>query len=155
VFAADYNVMEIIGRTREHMLFDQLVKEEKSHFSAVYGHHRIGKTFLIRKHFTAFDFYHTGIANVEMQDQLAAFHKTAQIFTSKKIDQPTNWFDAFDILKKIITNSRKKKKTIFLDELPWLDTPRSNFVAALEYFWNGWASNRNDVLLIVCGSATS
>jgi hypothetical protein len=152
---ADYNVMEIIGRTRERMLFDHLVKEEKSHFAAVYGRRRIGKTFLIRKHFTTFDFYHTGIANVEMQDQLTAFYKTAQTFTSKTIEQPTNWFDAFDILKKIITGSRKKKKTIFLDELPWLDTPRSNFVAALEYFWNGWASNRNDVLLIVCGSATS
>ena len=36
-----------------------------------------------------------------------------------------------------------------------MDTPKSGFVSALENFWNGWASARKDVLLIVCGSATS
>ncbi len=44
---------------------------------------------------------------------------------------------------------------IFLDELPWMDTPRSGFIAALEHFWNSWASARPDIMLIVCGSATS
>jgi hypothetical protein len=47
------------------------------------------------------------------------------------------------------------RKTIFLDELPWLDTPQSGFISALEHFWNSWASYRSDVLLIVCGSAAS
>ena len=42
-----------------------------------------------------------------------------------------------------------------LDELPWMDTPRSGFVSALEHFWNAWASNRHDIVLVVCGSATS
>src|SRR5690606_18151078 len=41
------------------------------------------------------------------------------------------------------------------DELPWLDTPRSRFLNALEYFWNSWASAESDVILIVCGSAAS
>ena len=44
---------------------------------------------------------------------------------------------------------------MFLDELPWMDSQRSNFVSALEAFWNGWASARNDIVLVVCGSATS
>jgi hypothetical protein len=39
--------------------------------------------------------------------------------------------------------------------MPWMDTQHSGFVSALEHFWNGWASGRKDVLLIVCGSATS
>ena len=29
------------------------------------------------------------------------------------------------------------------------------FISALEHFWNGWASARRDIVLIVCGSATS
>ena len=33
--------------------------------------------------------------------------------------------------------------------------PRSEFVAALEDFWNGWAAQRDDICLIACGSATS
>ena len=44
---------------------------------------------------------------------------------------------------------------VFIDELPWLDTPKSKFIAALEYFWNGFASARTDIVLIICGSATS
>ena len=44
---------------------------------------------------------------------------------------------------------------VFIDELPWMDTQASNFVPALEHFWNAYASARKDVLLIVCGSATS
>jgi len=44
---------------------------------------------------------------------------------------------------------------IFIDEISWLDTPRSDFLMALEHFWNGWACSRSDIMLIVCGSATS
>ncbi|MBQ2098139.1 MAG: ATP-binding protein, partial [Bacteroidales bacterium] len=44
---------------------------------------------------------------------------------------------------------------VFIDELPWMDAPRSQFVSALEHFWNGFASARKDILLIICGSATS
>lgn len=36
-----------------------------------------------------------------------------------------------------------------------MDTPRSNFISAFEHFWNGWASARKDIVLIICGSATS
>ena len=42
-----------------------------------------------------------------------------------------------------------------MDELPWLDTHGSGFLTALEHFWNSWASARDDILLIVCGSAAS
>lgn len=36
-----------------------------------------------------------------------------------------------------------------------MDAPRSNFVSAIEHFWNNYASARKDILLIICGSATS
>jgi len=63
--------------------------------------------------------------------------------------------EAFSRLIVILKNSKKKKKVIFLDELPWMDTRRSGFLTALEYFWNSWASARNDIMLVVCGSAAS
>lgn len=52
-------------------------------------------------------------------------------------------------------SSNSDKKVIFIDEIPWMDTPRSNFITALEYFWNSFASARKDVLLVICGSASS
>lgn len=68
---------------------------------------------------------------------------------------PKNWLEAFELLKDVIRSGTEKKKIIFLDELSWMDTPKSDFVMALESFWNGWASARKDVVLIVCSSVTS
>ena len=75
----------------------------------------------------------------------------------KKAKLPADWLDAFDCLKQFIQKIKvsKKKKVIFIDELPWFDTARSRFIQALEHFWNSWAASRKDVLLIVCGSAAS
>lgn len=152
---AGNNFMEIIGRIQERAILDRLCSEKKSHFTAIYGRRRIGKTYLIRKHFGEFSFYHTGIMNVGIKDQLNAFDKSLSEYSNKEILKSKDWFEAFDNLKLIIKQSRKNKKVIFIDEMPWLDTPKSKFISALEYFWNGWASARTDILLIICGSATS
>ncbi len=68
---------------------------------------------------------------------------------------PKSWFDAFGLLKSYLQKLKASKKVIFFDELPWIDTPRSNFLSALEHFWNSWASARPDIILVVCGSAAS
>lgn len=36
-----------------------------------------------------------------------------------------------------------------------MDTPRSGFLTAFEHFWNGWGAHQDNLMLIVCGSATS
>ena len=68
---------------------------------------------------------------------------------------PTNWFEAFQQLKSVVNASTLQKKVVLLDELTWMDTPKSSMMQAFEYFWNSWASARNDVLLILCSSASS
>ena len=62
--------------------------------------------------------------------------------------------EAFFQLKAYLETLGERRKMVFIDELPWFDTPRSNFISALELFWNQWASDQN-IMLIVCGSATS
>ena len=47
------------------------------------------------------------------------------------------------------------RQVVFLDELPWLDTPRSGFITALEGFWNNWGCHRKNLMVVVCGSANS
>lgn len=72
-----------------------------------------------------------------------------------------DWFDAFEQLRdllesdEVVRDESTGKMVIFIDELPWFDTARSGFLEALEFFWNSWASARDDLLLIACGSATS
>lgn len=147
--------MELVGRIRERALFQELTENKRANFVAIYGRRRIGKTFLIKNHFKTFEFYHSGVANVETKQQLKLFHQSLCQFGKKDFPLPKNWFEAFDLLKVIIQNSRRKKKVVFIDEMPWLQTQRSNFLAALEYFWNHWASERTDLIFIVCGSSST
>ncbi len=146
----------LIGRKNEISTLNSTLHDENSHFIAIYGRRRIGKTFLVREVFNyRFTFQHSGLAEGNLQMQLFAFRaslKDAGLTTKK---QPKNWMEAFEDLKELIRQSTECKKVIFLDELSWMDTPRSDFMVALENFWNGWASGRRDIVLIVCASATS
>lgn len=146
----------LIGREKEKERLLQASCEEDSMFVALYGRRRVGKTYLVRETFSNnFTFYHTGLAKSSMKEQLAAWRLSLREYGLKKATLPHTWLDAFDALKTIIRQSSEPKKIIFIDELPWMDTQRSGFIPALENFWNGWASARKDVVLIVCGSATS
>ena len=132
-----------------------LLDKQESQFCAVYGRRRIGKTYLIKETFrNNFAFCHTGLANAETSEQLSEFKHTLQKY-GYVANTPKTWYEAFHQLEEMLAASRETKKIVFIDELPWLDTKGSKFVSALEHFWNGWANMRDDIILIVCGSATS
>ena len=151
--------MEIlVGRKDEQTILNQLLKSERPEFLAVYGRRRVGKTFLIRQVYRKrLIFQMTGIARGNTSQQLTNFFSVMRE-VDKSLDQdnlPKNWFEAFGMLKNYIQKSNEPKKVVFFDELPWINTPRSNFLSALEHFWNSWASARPDIILVVCGSAAS
>lgn len=146
----------IIGRKKELAQLRDAYESEYSEFVAVYGRRRVGKTFLVREAFDyKFTFQHAGLAKSTMRKQLIAWKSSLADAGHKVGAAPKSWIEAFDMLKDLIRNSTESKKVIFIDEMPWMDTKRSDFIPALEHFWNGWASGRKDVLLIICGSATS
>lgn len=148
----------IIGRKKEIEQLDRVIASNKSEFVALYGRRRVGKTFLIREYFQyQFDFQLTGLANASTAQQLQNFKVTLQRQSSQQIeDSIPNWFDAFQKLIDYIESIKEtRKKIIFLDELPWMDTAKSDFLISLEHFWNSWATNRKDIILITCGSAAS
>lgn len=146
----------LIGREREQQKLRDAYKSKSSEFVAVYGRRRVGKTFLVRETFgQKFTFAHSGLANADKISQLEAWTDSLKEYGLCGAKPPKTWIEAFGLLKEIIRNSKSRKKILFIDEMPWMDTQHSGFVSALEHFWNGWASGRKDVLLIVCGSATS
>ena len=146
----------LIGRESEKQLLLGALREEYSQFIAVYGRRRVGKTFLIRESFEyRFDFQFTGAAKLTARKQLVRFRRALKEHGQKDTPELSNWGDGFCELKRYIANLPEGKKVIFLDELPWMDAPRSGFLSELESFWNGWASARKDIVFIVCGSSTS
>jgi len=148
----------IIGREKEQRELLSLLEKEDSQFCAVYGRRRVGKTYLIRETFNyQFCFQHTGVAKGTLRQQLTAFRNSLIAAGMTRCAIPKTWIDAFELLKQFINDAPAGKKVLFIDELPWMDTPKGNLIGALENFWNGWATARRekDIVLIVCGSATS
>ncbi len=146
----------IIGRAEQKVTLKSFVEGDSSEFVVVYGRRRVGKTFLVREYFNnTFEFQLTGLANAGMKEQLINFHAAVQKYSPLESSFAATWFEAFQQLIELLEQSKSERKIVFLDELPWLDTPKSGFLSAFEHFWNGWASARRDILLIVCGSATS
>lgn len=149
----------IIGRESEIKRFQAIVASPKSEFLGIYGRRRVGKTYLIREYFTPLIcFQVSGLSSGNTTQQLANFHEQMQQYFPNQpyTAVPQNWMSAFAQLQKAIKKiSSTKKKVIFIDEMPWIATAKSDFMMALENFWNSWASARKDIILIACGSAAS
>lgn len=144
-----------IGREKELQQLKEYISSDQSEFIAVYGRRRVGKTFLIQRVIgNDFAFYVAGMNQVSIRIQLKNFMQGIQ---KKCPDVPTakTWLEAFIALESYLESLPDGRKIVFIDEMPWMDTPRSNFISGLEHFWNSWASWRDDIKLIVCGSATS
>jgi len=163
--------MTIIGRKKEILELNELFNGGKAEFVAIYGRRRVGKTFLIDEALEGkFTFRHAGLSPIEtekkdlnerqkaniLKQQLKHFYMSLLLHGMKKSHQPTSWQEAFFMLEQLLEGLDKgKRQVVFLDELPWMDTPRSGFVTAFEGFWNTWACHRKNMMLVMCGSATS
>ncbi len=152
------NIPKLVGRQEEIQILKDLYQNKRSEFVALYGRRRVGKTFLVKELFKdKFTFQITGLSRPDFQLQINNFYATLGRFdkTIREESKPTTWFDAFQMLIDYLEKDTSDRKAVFIDELPWFDTPKSDFVSSLEHFWNAWAYYRDDIFLVVCGSATS
>ena len=146
----------IIGRKYEQHILKNICEEEEARLIAVYGRRRVGKTYLVKYFFDEkFDFFFTGSFETPMKTQLTLFRDALFQYSNEVRPMPKDWFEAFSQLKEYLLGMKKKRIVVFLDELPWMDTPKSKFISAFSYFWNTWGSTRDGLKLVVCGSATS
>lgn len=146
-----------IGREYEIRQLEKYRDSKESEFIIVYGRRRVGKTFLVKEFFDdTYDFKVTGLYKKPKKMQLKNFYLALLEYGSTIKKVPGDWLEAFAELKKLLKGIKEdRKKIIFIDELPWLDTRQSDFLSAFEGFWNGWGAQQNDLMLVVCGSATT
>ncbi len=148
--------MALIGRKEEIEVLERYYASDNSEFIALYGRRRIGKTYLVNELFgSRFSFQVTGQAKGKKREQLTNFRNALVRYSGTAKRVPTTWQEAFEALISYLEMLPTGRKLLFFDELPWMDTSQSGFLSALEHFWNGWAALRHDIMLIVCGSATS
>ena len=146
----------MIGRVLEIEDLQRAYDSDQSEFVAVYGRRRVGKTYLINETFhDRYAFHTTGIESGTKREQLESFWEALRKQGLPKCRRPQSWIGAFSALEDLLESLPEGKKVVFLDELPWFDSHKSGFLRAFEAFWNGWCALRKDILLIVCGSATT
>ncbi len=121
----------IIGRIAEQSILANALVSDEAELIAVFGRRRVGKTYLIREYYNnqmIFDF--SGVHNESLQKQLTNFRNTMAYTLNLTIraEVPSSWTDAFFQLRNFTEPLiAKKKGVIFLDEFPWLNSPRSVF----------------------------
>ncbi|MBR2067789.1 MAG: AAA family ATPase [Solobacterium sp.] len=145
-----------VGRNDEIKIIEQYYATDKSELIAVYGRRRVGKTYLVRETLKKrFDFEFSGMYEATSLIQREQFQKELNRVAKKNAPTPKDWFEAFDNLKAYLISLKKEKVVVFLDELPWMDTQKSNFLNAFSYFWNSWGKESKVLKLYTCGSATT
>lgn len=96
-----YGIM--IGRKKEIKELNKLYNGKKSELVAIYGRHRIGKTYLIDETFKGrITFRHAGLSPVD-ENKKGMLKAQLEKFLEEKDDG--------------------SRQLVFLDELPWMDTP--------------------------------
>lgn len=153
----------MIARVREVEELNRVYNSKKAELVAIYGRRRIGKTYLVDETFKGrITFRHAGLSPVDenkkglLKAQLEHFYYSLLIQGMKKSKRPGNWLEAFYMLEKYLEDiDDGSRQLVFLDELPWMDTPRSGFMTAFEGFWNTWGCHRDNLMVVVCGSANS
>ena len=159
------NIANIIGRLQEIDKLSRLYHSDKSEFVAIYGRRRVGKSYLVDELFRdEMTFSCVGIFKKDdsstdsyRKTQLRHFYSNLLAYgLNPSLKMPEDWLSAFDMLKLLLKQKQQNRKVVFIDELPWLAGPQSSeFIEELGFFWNNWAVKERNILLIVCGSATS
>jgi AAA+ ATPase superfamily predicted ATPase len=154
--------MRLTGRNKEQSTLHDLFQSKRPEFLAVYGRRRVGKTYLIREFFNdkdCFFFNVTGIQHGNMKAQINRFTKEIGrvFYKGGEIKERKNWLDTFDALTQAMEKFVNKDQTIvlFFDEFPWMASPRSGLLQAVDHFWNHTWSNDARIKLIICGSSAS
>ena len=165
---AEFVIFIMIGRKVEFEKLQSAVEKDRAQFIAVYGRRRVGKTFLVNEFFgNKYAFKHTAVSPVDeltqkkkknlMKLQLQEFYYSLRSYgLDSAANIPSGWQEAFHMLQDLLEQKDDGSlMVIFIDELPWMDTPKANFMLAFEHFCNDWCLARKNFKLVVCGSATS
>src|SRR5262245_43409203 len=126
------------GRDRERKILGEVFHSGQPELIAMYGRRRVGKTFLIEHFFARLCpfFEITGSKEANTREQLLNFSRIFSKFfhNGEYLKPPASWNDAFALLHDAIEKFQVQHRIVlFFDEVPWLASKKSGFIAAFEY----------------------
>ena len=151
--------MKFFGREMILSQLNELWGRKTSALVTCRGRRRIGKSTLI-KHYAessgakllAFEGYapEPGMTNA---DQLLAFSRQFAEQCGKAFQEFGSWFDAFKALGNEVRDG--ERTVVLLDEISWMGKYDPMFPSELKYAYDQRFHDREDLVVVVCGSVSS
>ena len=139
------------GRAGELEFLQDAYESERAEMAIVWGRRRMGKTALIHRFCEGKPaFFYTARAWKDAI-QLEQFSAAAGQFRGNPGERFADWASALRALARFPANARK---VIVIDEFQHIAKERRAFFSDLQVLWDECLS-REDILLILCGSAVS
>ncbi len=148
---------QFIGRKKELAELERFTKKRSASFIVVRGRRRIGKSRLIEQFGKQFDAFYSfmGLApekHVTTQHQLEEFSlQMAQQFKTPKA-RYDDWGDA---LWAVSEQVKSGKVLLLFDEISWMGSEDPTFLGKIKNFWDQHLKKNDQLIFIVCGSASS
>jgi uncharacterized protein len=146
-----------IGRQNELARLIETTRKSSASFIVVKGRRRVGKSRLVEEFSRRFDHYHvfTGLApqkETTAEHQLAEFSRqmARQFKTARAIYE--DWSDAFWAVAERVQSG---KVLLFFDEISWMGSKDPTFLAKIKDVWDRRLKQNDQLVFVVCGSASS
>ena len=148
---------KFIGRKQELKRLKELKTKSIASFVVVRGRRRTGKSRLIEEFSKEFEYYYafSGLPpdeNTTAKHQLDEFSRqiSREFKTAKaRFD---DWSDAFWSIGERVQSG---KILILFDEVSWMGSKDPTFLGKIKNFWDTQLKKNDDLIFVVCGSASS
>jgi hypothetical protein len=143
-------------REKVYAELNRFYESNKSELLICYGMRRIGKTYIMNNYFKNKHLLSiTGLYKESSKVQIKNFiTEINSFFNTKYNTTKQDWRNVFDYLYENIKFT-KNKIVILLDEISWIHTKGSRFLAQFGLFWDKKIINLNNIKIIVVGSDIS
>ena len=145
-----------IGRTEELKLLASIGDQGSASLLIVYGRRRVGKTELIEHSYQVRNLLKfEGIEGYSQEKQQKIVMQQLSEYAKQPLlrdVQVQNWIDVFKYLHQY---TQTGTCTLYFEEVQWLADYEEDFVSELKYAWDNWFRHNPQLVIVLCGSATS
>ena len=149
--------MNFLGRDFEIELMKRIADKKAASFIVMKGRRRIGKSRLIEEFGKNFDhcYCFSGMppaTETTNQDQINEF----SVQLSQNFNIPMAYYnDWSDVLWALAGRVQAGKVLVFFDEISWMGSKDPNFLGKIKNFWDMHLKKNDNLMFVVCGSASS
>lgn len=147
-------VSTFIGRKRELNLLHKFIKKKTASLIVIKGRRRIGKSRLVKEFAIQNKIKLLSLEGLAPEDGITAQHQRNEFAKQMGFNSlmTNDWSDLF---RTLAGETQKGKIMILMDEISWMAHKDKTFLPKLKNAWDLFFKDNDQLILILCGSASS